>query len=72
MEIQTMANREGPDHVAIGAESSDDELLITIEDRGPGIPPEIMKSLGKTHKYRGADRLLQHCHGRDRHQTWRQ
>jgi two-component system sensor histidine kinase RegB len=38
-----------PEHVSVQAESSQGDLLITIEDRGPGIPPEIMKSLGKTH-----------------------
>jgi len=49
MSLLNNAADASPEHVSVQAESSQGDLLITIEDRGPGIPPEIMKSLGKTH-----------------------
>ena len=38
-----------PQHVGLCAESSQDAVLIVIEDRGPGIPAEIADSLGKSY-----------------------
>lgn len=38
-----------PQHVRLCAESSQDAVLIVIEDRGPGIPAEIADSLGKSY-----------------------
>ncbi len=49
MNLLNNAADASPEYVSIQAEPSQGDLLITIEDRGPGIPPEIMKSLGKTH-----------------------
>lgn len=49
MSLLNNAADASPEYVSIGAESSQDDLLISIEDHGPGIPPEVMKSLGKTH-----------------------
>lgn len=36
-----------PDHVHLAAQRDGAEVLIVIEDRGPGIPPEIAETLGR-------------------------
>jgi two-component system sensor histidine kinase RegB len=38
-----------PDFVSIRFENLPAAVLITIEDRGPGIPEDIAESLGKTY-----------------------
>lgn len=38
-----------PDDVRLEAESKGDKVLILIKDRGPGIPGEIVDSLGKSY-----------------------
>jgi two-component system sensor histidine kinase RegB len=47
MSLLNNAADASPEHVAMRADLSDGSILITIEDRGPGIPVEIADSLGK-------------------------
>ena len=49
MSLLNNAADASPEFVLIEVDSSDECLLIVIEDHGPGIPAEIADSLGKTH-----------------------
>jgi two-component system sensor histidine kinase RegB len=47
MSLLNNAADASPEHVSMRADLSDGSILMIIEDRGPGIPVEIVDSLGK-------------------------